>query len=59
MGKENDFFLTDAYKKPSSNGLGMKFDSAISFRYKINLIDCLLDMTHKISSTYLSFTNEI
>ena len=37
----------------------MKFDSAISFIYKINLINCLLNRVYEITSTYLSFTNEI
>ena len=59
VGKENSVFLTDVFRKPSSTGLGMKFDSAISFKYKINLINCLLDRAYKISSTSLSFTNEI
>ena len=43
VGRENNRFLTDVYRKPSSAGLGIKFDSAISFNYIINLINCLLE----------------
>ena len=59
LEKENNVFLTVVYRKPSSTGLGIKFDSAISFKYKINLMICLLDRAYKISTTYISFTNEI
>ena len=57
--RENNIFLTDVYRISSSTGLVMKFDGAISFEYKMNLLNCLLDRMYKISSTYLSFTNDI
>ena len=57
--KENNTFNTSMYRKPTNTGLGMKFNSAISNKYKFNLIDCMIDRAYKINSTMYGFTQEI
>ena len=37
----------------------MKFDSAVSDKYKFNLIDCLIDRAFKINSTVTNFCREL
>ena len=52
-------FQTFSYRKPTYTGQGMKFDSAISDKYKFNLVDCLVDRAYKINSTVTGFFMEI
>ena len=48
-------FETSSFIKPTFTGLGMKYNSAISKNYKLNLIDCLIDRAYKINSTVSNF----
>ena len=57
--KENSNFTTDLYRKPTHTGLGMKYDSAVSYNYKVNLIGCLFDRAFKICSSYHSLHIEM
>ena len=57
--KNADGFQSSSYRKPTFSGLGMKFDSAICHKYKLNLIDCLIDRAYKINSTVTSFCIEL
>lgn len=52
-------FDTGIFRKPTTTGLGMKFDSAISSTYKRSLISCLVDRAYKICSSYILFVNEL
>ena len=57
--RENRLFKTSTYRKPTHTGLGMKFSSAISNKFKFNLVDCMIDRAYKISSTVYGLTQEI
>ena len=57
--KKGDKFETGLYRKPTSTGLGLKFDSAVTLRYKSNLIMCLIDRAYEISSNYQNFHIEL
>ena len=57
--KELHGFSTSTYRKPSHTGLGMKFDSSIPNKYKLNLIDCLVDRAYKINSTVYGLMKDI
>ena len=46
-------------RRHSRGGRGKSRRRRVFREYKINLINCLLDRAYKISSTHLSFTNEI
>jgi len=35
-----------------ATGLGLKFENAVSARYKFNLVDCLIDRAYKIKFNY-------
>ncbi|NJL51449.1 MAG: hypothetical protein HC930_03135 [Hydrococcus sp. SU_1_0] len=52
-------FETKLYRKKTNTGLGLKYDSAVDFKYKCNLISCLVDRAYKICSTYKSFAAEL
>ena len=43
VSKVHSGFETNIFHKATDTGLGLKFDSAVSSKYKLNLIDCLLD----------------
>ena len=57
--KVGNCFQTSSYRKPTYTGQGMKFDSAISSKYKFNLVDCLIDRAYKINSTLTGFFVEV
>ena len=56
--KVGKVFQTSSYQKPTSTGLGLQFDSAVTSKYKFNLIQCLLDRAYKINSTYKNLCKE-
>ena len=58
VGKVNGGFETNTFHKPTDTGLGLKFESAVSAKYKLNLIDCLLDRAFKINSNYKNMCAE-
>ena len=58
INKTDTAFQTSTYRKPSSTGLGLKFDSAVSSKYKFNLVDCLIDRAYKINSSYSNLCTE-
>ena len=51
--------MTNTYVKPTDVGLATKFDSAIAFRYKINLISCLVERAYRLNSTLSNFRNHL
>ena len=58
VSKIQSGFETNTFHKATDTGLGLKFDSAVSSRYKFNLIDCLLDRAYKINSNYKNLCSE-
>ena len=52
-------FDTLVFRKNTFTGLMMKFDSAVSNRYKFNLICCLIDRAYKICSDFSRFCSEL
>ena len=57
--KNDDTFNTEVYRKPTTTGLGLKFNSAVSETYKFALINCLIDRAYKLSSSIDSFFSEV
>ena len=57
--RSGDSFETENYRKPQDSGLGMKFTSAIPFKYKINLIACLLNRAFRLTSSFSKFLSEM
>ena len=57
--KDTTGFETDLYRKPTSTGLGMKFDSEVSYMHKLNLIHTFLNRAYSICSSRCSFFSEI
>ena len=57
--KCGNFFRTVSYRKPTNTGLGMKYHSAVSFDYKMNLIDCLVHRAFKINTTLQGLMDEL
>ena len=52
-------FATSVYRKTTFTGLGTNFLSAISFRYKMNVIRTLVHRAYCLSSSFEFFHNEI
>ena len=52
-------FETSISRKDTFTGLGMRFDSFIPYKYKINLISCLVTRAFRICSRLCSFEEEI
>ena len=44
--------VTSAFRKPTHTGLYSKWNSFVPSRFKINLINCLLDRCYRICSSY-------
>ena len=44
--------VTSTFCKPTHTGLFTKWNSFVPRRFKINLINCLLDRCHRICSSY-------
>ena len=59
VSKCGNIFRTSSYRKPTNTGLGLKYSSAISYEYKMNLIDCLVDRAYKINTTFQGLLNEL
>ena len=57
--KNNNGFATSLFRKQTFTGLAMKYNSAISSSFKLNLVQCLVHRAFKICSSYLSFTKEL
>ena len=57
--KNNNEFATSLFRKQTFTGLAMKYNSAISSSFKLNLVQCLVHRAFKICSSYLSFTKEL
>ena len=55
----NNCFETSISRKNTFTGLGMRFDSFIPYKYKINLISCLVTRAFRICSRLCSFEEEI
>ena len=58
VNKVDDHFETSSYRKPTSTGLGLQYNSATPSIYKFNLINCLIDRAYKINSTYKNLCTE-
>ena len=59
VSKIGNSFQTSTYVKTTNTGLGMKFSSAVAWKFKINLITCLIDRAFKINSTYFNLNREL
>ena len=47
VSRNSSSFSTNTFIKPTDKGLSLKFDSAVSIKYKTNLISCLINRAHK------------
>ena len=54
VNKLDSSFYTNLYGKQTFIELGMKFSSAVNFKFKIYLISCLLERTYNICFSYQS-----
>ena len=52
-------FLPICIENPTFTGLGMKFNSTVNYKFKINLSSCLLERAYNICSSYQSLSKEI
>ena len=52
MDNRGPSLVTSTIRKPTHTGLYTKWNSFVPRRFKINLINCLLDRCYKICSTY-------
>jgi hypothetical protein len=52
-------FTTSVYRKPTNSGQGTSFFSFSPLTYKINAIKTLLHRSYKLSSNYISLSDEI
>ena len=59
ISKNGHRFETDLFRKNTFTGLGMNYESAVSNRYKYNLVECLVDRAFKICSSISKFNSEI
>ena len=50
--------VTSTFRKPTHTGLYTKWNSFVPRRFKINLINCLLDRCYKICSSYKIISDE-
>ena len=50
--------VTSTFRKPTHTGLYTKWNSFVPRRFKINLINCLLDRCYKICSSYEIISDE-
>ena len=55
----NNCFHTAVRRKPTFSGQGLSFFSNCTFRFKVNSIKTLLHRAFNISSSYLSFHDEL
>ena len=59
IDNRNNILNTTTYHKWTHSGLLLYFDSFTSHFYKINLIKCLIDRTHKINNRWASFHHDV
>ena len=57
--KSSTGFNTSIHRKKTFTGLGLRFDSFVPSRYKINLIKCLVTRAFRICSNLCDFDIEI
>ena len=50
--KSHNVFTTQTYRKPTFTGQCLNFNSFTSFKYKLNVVQCLLFRAFNINSTY-------
>ena len=56
--KRNQSFISSVYRKKTNIGLYTNWKSFIPFKYKINIIKCLIDRTYKICNSYQKIHKE-
>ena len=59
IDNRNNILNTTTYHKWTHSGLLLYFDSFTSHFYKISLIKCLIDRTHKINNRWASFHHDV
>ena len=57
--KVNGSFTTSVFRKHTYSGLGTNYFSSIFYKYKLSSIKTLLNRAYELSSSYLSFHNEV
>ena len=58
MDNSGPSLITSTFRKPTHTGLYTKWNSFVLRRFKINLINCLLDRCYKICSSYEIISDE-
>ena len=56
--KRNQSFISSVYRKKTNTGLYTNCKSFIPFKYKINIIKCLIDRSYKICNSYQKIHEE-
>ena len=56
--KRNQSFISSVYRKKTNTGLYTNWKSFIPFKYKINIIKCLIDRSYKICNSYQKIHEE-
>jgi len=59
ISRDNNYFTTSVYRKPTYTGLTTKFSSYIPIKYKGNLVSILIYRAFKISKNYHIFHQEV
>lgn len=59
ISRDNNYFTTSVYRKPTYTGLTTKFSSYIPIKYKSNLVSILIYRAFKISKNYHIFHQEV
>ena len=50
--KKKQSFISSVYRKKTNTGLYTNWKNFIPFKYKINIIKCLIDRSYKICNSY-------
>ena len=56
--KRNQSFISSVNRKKTNTGLNTNWKSFIPFKYKINIIKCLIDRSYKICNSYQKIHEE-
>ena len=59
ISKSHDRIVTSVYRKPTHSGVLTHYKSYVPFRYKLNLLNTLMDRGYKICSSWHTVTSEL
>ena len=58
ISRKDSHIVTGVYRKPTHSGVLTHYDSYVPFRYKLNMLNTLLDRGYKICSTWHTLAEE-